>query len=995
MTAVEAPKRDLRTRDDLLWEIQRLAECYTPEWRIDWENPDAGAVFAALFADMLMGTVTRTNYQMDNHRLAFLNFLGARLLPAESARGMISVEAAPEGAGGFLPKGSAMYAAADTEEGRVYFETEQSMFATSARILRVFQTCASDNRIVCSFACSQGDKDAGGFQPFSLAGQKNLQRHCLYFSGGEVFAAGNASDLLLRFEHALSREGQERLPMLLSGPQAEWLYWDGEHWRQIPDVSLYAGGVRLRFFGSTQQRKLQLWEDRFVCCRFARAPSPPVVLTDVRCGAQKLSLAPDTLLFNTEQLDPDGCYPFGERFVVYTDFYISSWEAFSKRGAQIRIQFDLEFERIAPLVEIPGPEIRYKAMMNESDFLKRTPKDIKIDHVIWEYWNGLGWARLAETGGGQIFTPENLACREMVFRCPDDMNRLVMGPEENFYIRARLVRVQNPYEMMGSYITPRLFGVQISYGYDEGLPRCTGLYSESDLELRAVNLPADGVQPVLESNLCPHRAMYFQLDRPLLDGPIRLFFDMETALARKRPPLRWQYYARLSDGRAAWSDVEVMDETGHLDHSGSITLIGKRNFTARRLFGQQGYFIRAVDQSDQYLTDTAPCPMLNGIHFNTVAATQRDTRPPEFFMARREEPWQVIQLSAGGLERVEVWVNEFGALTAAEEQNLRDEHSEDVRLIRDGTGRETECWVRWHEVDDLFSTHAQQRAYEADRNQGTIRFGNGQHGRIPPERQAESIEVRFSLSAGTVGNISENGMDGFAGAAPFVTNVKNLRPMIGGADQETMGHAVQRMSASLAGMGRLVTLADFEQSLCFAVRGVRQIRCRAHSDRLGNDRPGMLAVAVLPQSFLQGYEKFAVLAKKIRAYISQHAPATLREADIFEVNYVRITVAADLVIRDYDIYHEAYQQASNRLKRFFDPINGNVNGEGWEIGQLPTRELIYNYLKLVDGVTWVRDVNLFAQAVTEKGRREVDLARLPGREFSVAVMGEAQVNLSV
>ena len=69
---------------------------------------------------------------------------------------------------------------------------------------------------------------------------------------------------------------------------------------------------------------------------------------------------------------------------------------------------------------------------------------------------------------------------------------------------------------------------------------------------------------------------------------------------------------------------------------------------------------------------------------------------------------------------------------------------------------------------------------------------------------------------------------------------------------------------------------------------------------------------------------------------------------------MEIFVVVDAVIEDYNVYHETHQAISRRLAAFLDPITGNFNGQGWEIGQLPGREVVYNSIKTVKNIKWIR-----------------------------------------
>ena len=51
------PECDGRKYDDIIKEIEYLAEKYTPEWKFSPDNPDAGTALACVFAHRMSETI--------------------------------------------------------------------------------------------------------------------------------------------------------------------------------------------------------------------------------------------------------------------------------------------------------------------------------------------------------------------------------------------------------------------------------------------------------------------------------------------------------------------------------------------------------------------------------------------------------------------------------------------------------------------------------------------------------------------------------------------------------------------------------------------------------------------------------------------------------------------------------------------------------------------------------------------------------------------------
>ena len=169
---MQTPKLDGRDRRDIMDQLKALARSYVPEWRWDEEHPDAGMVLAHVYAAMMENTVSKYNRTMYNHFLSFLNLLGTRLLPPAPAEGMVTVEVLPDGGEVYLPQGTVVYAAADTDAGRVFYETTQGMTALDTQVDSIFFTSAEKDTIVMAY-----DRNEPGepVRLFDLEGYPQLQ----------------------------------------------------------------------------------------------------------------------------------------------------------------------------------------------------------------------------------------------------------------------------------------------------------------------------------------------------------------------------------------------------------------------------------------------------------------------------------------------------------------------------------------------------------------------------------------------------------------------------------------------------------------------------------------------------------------------------------------------------------------------------------------------------------------------------------------------------
>lgn len=998
------PKIDNRDAKDILQEVKTLAKQYVPEWQFDENDPDFGVVFSQIFASMFETTLSRYNTMPYNHYISFLNLLGAKLLPAISSTGMITVSVVPKSKGAYIEKGKELYAAADNEEGRVFFETLDSMYAIDANITSVFATDDKKDSIVKVY---DAEEEAGPLKPFPVFEHdkyENLQSHEIYFKNDYLFDTNGKSDFIIKFRDSRSKSNDERLSSIFfDKDNVVWQYFKEDAWRDIRDVQQCENGVRLIFDDSDDMCEVMNDKARFLRCVFKKIPEKPLHMTDVTCAAQSSNLSADTMLFDTSELSQNDFFPFGEQYNIYSDFYISSKEAFVKKGAKIDINIELQFIKVKINTENTSDNIKYKYLMTDMDFQSPDPVDIEIEKVVWEYWNGVGWAKLYPDDSNEDFflakSGETIT-KTLSFTCPENIENIVMGPADNYFIRARITKVKNQFNVLGNYVTPYIHNVSIDYSYPDGGRNLNTLLVRSNMNERTIKISKDEVTPLLEKVLCKYPTMYFCLDRPIEQSPVRVLFDIEAGLFFDNPSVRWEYYAKNKQGEYEWQNIEVMDATQNFAHSAVVTFIGKNNFAKTKLFQKEGYFLRICNHDNRYSDDKSvkKHPVINGIHFNTARIIQKQSHVPEYFFMNNGEENKTCQLSSKNISEAKVWVNEFGSLSTNEQEKILSSKEDLAEIEYDDKGRVSQIWVQWHQVPSVACAKPAERAFEIDYNKGKIIFGNGKYGKIPTHQKKESIKIEYSMSEGTVGNIGAYEISGFTSAIPYIESVTNLKPLLGGIDMETVENSAKRMSGRISGMNRIVSLDDFESSICHNDRNIYKVKCIPHVNEMSQEEVGTISVAVLPKDYMQGYEKFLVIKERIEDFIKSRASLTLVNASkiqVFEVRYVEISVHLDVVISDYNLYQTVYQRVYNKLKEFLDPINGNFAGEGWRIGELPRKELIYNYVKVTKDIKWIKGINVFAKVVTLEGKKEVDFDEIKKQHFTVPVFGEPEINMSV
>ena len=281
-------------------------------------------------------------------------------------------------------------------------------------------------------------------------------------------------------------------------------------------------------------------------------------------------------------------------------------------------------------------------------------------------------------------------------------------------------------------------------------------------------------------------------------------------------------------------------------------------------------------------------------------------------------------------------------------------------------GTTQQVWVPWHEVPDFHGSGPTDRHYVIDRSTGEIRFGNGRYGRIPPSGRGVVRAARYQAGGGRVGNRPAGEINRLKVTVPFVSSVKNLEPATGGFDAEPIGETLRRGPKFLRHRGRAVTVTDFGDLALEASREVARAYCVAPATGSGKvvliiaaHRPGFDPVAgrgpvAMPPPLPIPTEN--LLAKVRAAIVAQMPPAV--GLIVKKPAFLTVKVRA-VVVPDRPAQASSVRTAvKTRLTAFLDPLAGGRDSRGWHFGQRPHLSDIHDQIKAVEGVRYVRNLNL-------------------------------------
>ena len=620
---MKTPILDNRTKAELMEQFARMAAEYVPEWYYTGDTSDPGAALAELFGEMFSQTVDRFNAVPGKLYTEFLSLLGVQMPAVTPAEGLVQFTV-HEGVEDTVqvPAGSMLYAR-DEEGDHIVYETERSIAATPAQLEAVY------------FA----DGEAGIIQQLDLSKEQpffvpveseNLQCHRFAFSQNDVLSMSGPCRVDVRLiSH--SRILEEGIAKRMADPAFAAWSWLSES-GPVPFDSVKSEGEWL-ILTKSQHDALAADEAGRICIYCDMAPGAGTLEIDgVRLRSAPLEeLAVDSLTSDDIPIEMGkGGYCFGRTPAPYNLFYIRSDSVFAKRGAQVRLRLDIE-----PIVytEVEStPQYAFdRRIIDKNDAVVIKPDDVYVREVVWEYYNGRGWANLPVEGNKNPFSGQNEGKLEVRFTLPEDVETVEVNAEEGGFIRARVVHVENSFSSVPRWILPFVKTITCDWQYAD-CPSADWIWASNNAREQALEDIA-GVTELrfeLYSDMTDRdRAMYLCFDRPVYGVPVSVMFDI---LGKSSP--RGKLLYEIWDGER-FRQVRALDTTDALARSGPVYLYLTEAAEEGSFFGRRGFWLRL--SSTQIMGSGRTAPVVGGIRLNVVGAVQRQKAEEQRFTIEQLE----------------------------------------------------------------------------------------------------------------------------------------------------------------------------------------------------------------------------------------------------------------------------------------------------------------------------------------------------------------------
>lgn len=273
----------------------------------------------------------------------------------------------------------------------------------------------------------------------------------------------------------------------------------------------------------------------------------------------------------------------------------------------------------------------------------------------------------------------------------------------------------------------------------------------------------------------------------------------------------------------------------------------------------------------------------------------------------------------------------------------------------------------WRLQESLAFSRAGQQDFvvEIDENdQAAVMFGDGAFGAIPAA--GAQVQATYRVGGGTSGNVRAGSIQTIVGAPQLAllgAQVTNPQPATGGAERESIEHAVMHAPSVFRSLKRAVTAGDYE-ALALDFNGVGKVRAQATSWNI-------VTLFIAPEG---GGQVSDVLEANLLAYFEDKRPiSTIIE--IADVDYVNIYVTAEVGVNSYyarsDITEKVQASAGGLLA--FDQV---------DFGQIVYLSKFYEAIEAIDGVAFA-NISEFRREgqppppVESKGKIELNASEVP------------------
>jgi hypothetical protein len=873
------------------------------------------------------------------------------------------------------------------------FSTAQSFTITRAVIARAYtvlplqdQYAEHTSNLTTGFVAFEADDP---IEHAIYLGDELFNLPAAGCGGGDSDASDDEPETRLHLKFDFRKILEDEIPLL----QVQWEFYGETGWLPLEEVSGGAARPKGSLFGEElvilkkpfgpASKKMQKGDNKTYWVRGKLSQPLPVKGTDGRGGLPVVDRVFTTVVSALSGLYLDEAigvgrsldisqpfFPFDRLPRTHDVFYFTCREAFQRNHASVRIRIEGNInlytgQPVVPHENAPTLVWEYFNGKTWSSFsISVLQKDSAVIYSFirphdWQETDVQGssnyWLRI-RISEGDFGHPLSLEWDSAeVVATVDSTTTVTTDPDETTVSTSADIPLPQPIRST-TLNAPVINSIVLSYSHASPTqPVRYGVVSndfrEQDVTSRLA-FPGRSFEPFRREGLT-EQALYFAFDKLLPSGLVSFYVHVQSQEQHEQQQLKsryiWEYWSQQG-----WRDLSVRDDTNSLQQSGTLQFVGPWDAAVYVGFGGDLYRIRARLKEDMSVD---PVPIA-GIWLNAVMASEERYYPRVPLGTSNGDFAQLFQLASAQLPVLagqKLEVREWSRATGGAPPFIEDLPEGRFRVIEQSafsaqnSGEKVdgllpgfvkniqanlpqEIWIEWQQRETLMSSGAQDRHYTLDRTSGTVRFGDGVYGRIPPA--GSSLVMSYYTGGGVSGNLPQGVVRQSLAVIPALESVYNPLPAFGGAPAEALADTRSRGAQRLRHGDRAITETDYEWLAREASPAVLRARCLPLTGAGGGGQRGWVSLIIIPHSTAPQPQPDAELRRRVRNYISARAPAPVaHRIRVVAPQYCAINVIAT-ILPDPDADLTLLEsQLRTLLNNYLHPLTGGPDVHGWRMGQ--------------------------------------------------------------
>lgn len=893
---MKTPNINKQTKEEVLQKIELLSKNFLPEWKPSEDEP--GWAIAQTFTDMKDAINSEINNVPKKLFLSYLDSLGFTQAAPLSAKVPITFALKKKFNGSILIKEKTEI----KTENDISFETDNNFTAQSSKLTALVYTDNINNNITdISEKISTEEK--------LILFEKNKTSQYLYFGDDNLFSI-----------HSVNGDTNPYLNFSLNNIEDYyWQYWGENKTEKEPQwINFDQDKNKLN---KTKTHKSIKGEVNGITSYWIRAILSPSIKEQT--PNYKISFKSrsgiDALYYNTQPIQArKTVYPFGLKPQEQDTFYISSNEAFSKKGAECGIYMS-------------GI---HTTLNGDGNVLINSNSTTYNGLISFQYYNGQAWKNLIIKSSIKNEQWRNNGVN-ISFDIPNDLQEINVNGDKNFWIRLKLVKssfgkyTYSNDQVKEDFHPPYFTNLDI---YIDVKPR-TPQFVLREAHNEFTNMLKQEVEnPYTWLSKNEDNTLYLGFDKPFNDGLISMLMSVDK---NTNTNYLSKYSIYTQEG---WSKLIVKDDSYALMKSGicSFSLSHKQKLLEK--FSHKLYWIKIdftqLIQTEDNQKKSFEIIKMKGIYLNSVMATQTKSIEKKHIGNSDGSVFQSFNIGNAPVINVKLWIKEENIPNDA--PYYQDDFNEGY-------------WVQWKEVEHFSPLSYDKRVYCVDSHNGIIKFADIKTGKVPPISK-DSIIVSYQLSGGISGNVSENCIIKPISSIAYVDKINNYESAFGGANEQSIESLKKAAPKQIRHHYQAVTRDDFNSLIYEVSSNIAKSNISTSA--------GIVNISIIPFHDSKQPLPTEGLRQLVYDYIKQRTSPTIKII-VQEPKYMAINLVLNIVVEDWNLISTLKSSLNQKIDEYLHPLNGGTLNQGWNFGEAPTLSNILNLLHKVDGISYISKAQIY------------------------------------